>query len=311
MTRYRMIPFGMLAFALALFGCVPASTPLPSPAPAPTPRVIAIETFLADISQNVAGDRIKIEALMPIGADPHSFEPTPQDSRKIAESDVLIINGTGFEEFLNKLLQNAGGKHQMIEASKGLTSRALKADEPHDEDNPSDPHFWFDPTNTIRYVENIRDGLTQADPAGAELYKRNAAEYITKLNALDAEIKQRVSVIPAANRKLVTDHDTFGYFADRYGFEIVGMIVPSFTTADSSTAQQVAQLIDSIKATKAKAIFIEASTNPALADQIAQDTGATVVTGLYTHSLSEPNGPAPTYLKMLEYDTQKIVDALK
>lgn len=309
MSRARIIVLSMLALTLALCACAPTLTP--APAAASTLRVIAIETFLADIAQNVAGDRLKIEALMPVGADPHSFEPTPQDSRKIAESDMVIVNGAGFEEFLAKLLQNAGGTQQIIEASKGLTSRTLKANEPHDADNPGDPHFWFDPTKTITYVENIRDGLTQADPAGAEVYRSNAARYIEKLNALDAEIKQQVSVVPEANRKLVTDHDTFGYFADRYGFEIVGMIVPSFSTADSSTAQQVANLIDRIKATGAKAIFIEASTNPALADQIARDTGARVVTGLYTHSLSEADGPAPTYIKMLEYDTETIVEALK
>lgn len=311
MCRSFALILVILAFAVSSSACAPAPAPEPAPASASALRVVAVETFLADIARNVAGDRLKIEALMPVGADPHGFEPTPQDSRKLAESNVLIINGAGFEEFLNKLLQNAGGTRLIIEASKGLESRALQADEPHDQDNPGDPHFWFDPTRTVHYVENIRDGLTHADPAGAEVYKANADAYITKLNALDADIKQRVSAIPPQNRKLVTDHDTFGYFADRYGFEIVGMIVPSFTTADSSTAQQVAGLIDRIKATGAKAIFIETSANPALANQIARDTGAQVVTGLYTHSLSELNGPAPTYIQMLQYDAQKIVDALK
>lgn len=311
MSSARLMGLGVLVFTLALFACAPAAVPTPSPASPSSLRVIAIETFLADIAQNVGGDRVTIRALMPTGADPHSFEPTPQDSRMIAESDIVIVNGAGFEQFLAKLFQNAGGTHQIIEASKGLTSRTIKADEPRDQDNPGDPHFWFDPTKTIRYVENIRDGLAQADPAGAKVYQNNAAGYITKLEALDAEIQQRVSVIPEANRKLVTDHDTLGYFADRYGFEIVGTIVPSFTTADSSTAQQVARLIDKIRATGAKAILLEASTNPAVAAQIAQDTGARVVTGLYSHSLSEPDGPASTYIEMLQYDTEKIVEALK
>ncbi len=309
MFRARgLVWVGCLLVVSALASACAANTPTPLQKGL---RVVAIESFLADMAQNVAGDRLHVDTLMPIGADPHGFEPTPQDVKKIAESDVLILNGAGFEEFLQKLVQNAGGEHQLIQASKGLTSRALKPNEPHDADNPGDPHFWFDPTKAVTYVENIRDGLTHADPAGAATYAQNAAAYIAKLNALDEKIKQQVSVIPPARRKLVTDHDTFGYFADRYGFEIVGMIAPSFSTADSSTAQQLAQLIDTIKATNAPAIFLEQNANPALAAQLARDTGAQVVTGLYTHSLSEPNGPAPTYIQMLEYDTQKIVDALK
>lgn len=309
---FRLFLFGGL-IVLWVAACAP--TPASPPAAAPTGqanlKVVAVETFLTDIAQNVAGERIKIDALMPIGADPHSFEPTPQDIRKVSDSDVLIVNGMGFEEFLNKLLTHAGGNYQIIEATKGLKSRAIKPNDPHDEDNPNDPHMWFDPNKVITYVTNIRDGLIQADPAGAATYQTNADAYITKLRALDAKIQAEVATIPAANRKLVTDHDTFGYYADRYGFEIVGMLVPSFSSADSSTAQQLAQLVNQIKTTGAQAIFIEQSTNPAIADQIARDTGVKVVTGLYTHSLSEPNGPAPTYIQMLEYDTQKIVDALK
>ncbi|MBI4670226.1 MAG: zinc ABC transporter substrate-binding protein, partial [Chloroflexi bacterium] len=207
--------------------------------------------------------------------------------------------------------ENAGNKYLMLEASKGLPSRALKPGEPHDADNPGDPHFWLDPTQVVKYVENIRDGLTQADPAGAATYKANADAYITKLNALDAKIQATIDALPAAKRKLVTDHDTFGYYADRYGFEIVGMLVPSFSSADSSTAQQLAALIDQIKTSRAQAIFLEQNDNPQVAEQIAKDIGVRVVTGLYTHSTSDANGPAPTYLQMLEYDTQLIVEVLR
>lgn len=299
----------VLVIGFLVSACAPSEEPIKNAA-SPI-RVIAIESFLADIAQNVAGERIQIETLMPIGMDPHSFEPTPQDVRKIASSDGLIVNGAGFELFLNRLLENAGGNYQLIEASKGLTSRAVKSNEPHDEENSNDPHFWMDPTNAMQYAKNIRDGLTRIDPAGAAIYKANADAYIVKLNALDQRIRQQVIAIPKADRKLVTDHDTLGYFADRYGFEIVGMIVPSFSSVDSTPAKGLAELIDAIKATKTKAVFVEANANPQLADQIAQETGARVFTGLYTHSLSEPNGPAPTYIQMLEYDTQKIVEALK
>jgi ABC-type Zn uptake system ZnuABC Zn-binding protein ZnuA len=305
----------VLVFVLAGWASAceaPAQTPAAATAPAQSAlRVVAVETFLADIAQNVAGDRVRVEALMPLGVDPHSFEPTPQDVKKVADSDLLIVNGAGLEDFLARLLSNAGSRAMVLEASKGLASRALKPGEPHDADNPGDPHFWLDPSQTVKYVENIRDGLSQADPEGAATYKRNADSYIAKLNALDEKIKQTVSAIPADKRKLVTDHDTFGYYSDRYGFEIVGMLVSSFSTADTSSAQQVAALIDQIRATGVKAIFLEQGTNPQLAEQIGKETGARIVTGLYTHSLSDVGGPAPNYLQMLEYDTQVIVDALK
>ncbi len=293
--------------ALILWGAILLS----ACAPTPLTQVLATETFLADMAQNVAGNRFKVEALLPLGVDPHSFEPTPNDVRKVADSRILIINGAGFEEFLDRLLQNAGGSRTIIEASAGLTSREIKANEPRDPDHPTDPHFWLDPNNVIKYVENIRDGLSRADPAGAAIYAANANAYIAQLQALDQSIAAQVKVIPIERRILVTDHDTLGYFADRYGFRIVGMIVPSISTGASPSAQQVAQLIQQIQATQAKAIFLEASTNPQLAQQIAQETGVKVVTNLHTHSLTEPNGPAPTYIKMMEWNTQLIVDALK
>jgi ABC-type Zn uptake system ZnuABC Zn-binding protein ZnuA len=153
--------------------------------------------------------------------------------------------------------------------------------------------------------------LAAQDPAAAAEYAANAEQYIAGLNALDQRIQAQVATIPEENRKLVTDHDTLGYYADRYGLQVVGMIVPSVSSADSTTARGLAALIDSVKATNARAIFIEELGDPRLAEQISTETGAKVVTGLYTHSLSAPDGPAPTYLQMLEYDTQLIVDALR
>ncbi len=307
--------FGILLLvivaACAPVGEQPQAQAPDAPAAQSSLKVVAVESFLADIAQNVAGDRARVDALMPVGVDPHSFEPTPQDVRKVADSDVLILNGAGFEEFLKNLLRDAGAPKTVIEASAGLTSRTLKPGEPHDPDNPLDPHYWLDPINVIRYVENIRDGLAQADPAGSEVYRANAEAYIAQLNALDQSIHALVDTIPAENRKLVTDHDTFGYFADRYGFEIVGMLVPSFTTADATSAQLLAQLIQQVRTSGAKAIFLEQNMNPQVAEQVANDTGVKLVTGLYTHSLSAPDGPAPTYLKMMEYDAQAIVQALK
>jgi ABC-type Zn uptake system ZnuABC Zn-binding protein ZnuA len=217
-------------------------------------------------------------------------------------SHVLIVNGAGFEEFLGKLLQNAGGERLIIEASAGLTSHTARA---------GDPHFWLDPNNVVRYVENIRDGLSQADPDGAVTYAANAEVYIAQLKELDRWIAGQVRQVPAERRQLVTNHESFGYFADRYGFKIIGTIVPSVSTSASPSAQQLARLIDQIKATGAQAIFLETGTNPQLAQQVARETGIQVVTGLYSHSTTEAGGPAPTYIDMMKYNTRVIVDALK
>jgi ABC-type Zn uptake system ZnuABC Zn-binding protein ZnuA len=274
-------------------------------------KVIAAETFLADIAQNVAGDRLKIEALMPIGVDPHGFEPTPTDVAKITDSQVLIVSGAGFEAFLDELLKNAGGQRVVIEAATGLASRQLHAGEIADPDHAGDPHFWLDPNNVIKYVENIRDGLSKADPDGTATYKANAEAYIVKLKELDRWITDRVRAVPEAHRKLVTNHESFGYFADRYGFQIIGTVMPSVSTGSAPSAQQLAQLIDHIKSTGAKAIFLETGTNPQLAQQVAREAGVTAVTELYSHSITEAGGAAPTYLDMLKFNTAAIVAALK
>jgi ABC-type Zn uptake system ZnuABC Zn-binding protein ZnuA len=274
-------------------------------------RVLAVETFVADIAQNVAGDRLQVQALLPLGVDPHSYEPTPGDVADVAEATVVIVNGAGLEGFIDQVIGNAGGEKQVLVASEGLAARTPQAGEVADGEHETDPHFWLDPNNAIRYVENIRDGLIQVDPEGKDIYTRNAAAYIVQLQELDRWIVEQVAQIPAERRLLVTNHESFGYFADRYGFRIVGAIVPSVSTGAAPSAQQLAMLVDRIKATGAPAVFLETGANPQLADQLAQETGVRVVTGLYTHSISAPDGPAPTYLEMLRYNTQAIVEALK
>lgn len=282
-------------------------------------RVLAVETFLADIAQQVAADRLTITALMPVGADPHSFEPAPGDMSRVADSQVLIINGAGFEAFLEELLANVDGERTVIEASAGLVSRAAREGEAammSDEgdgqhQHEADPHFWLDPNLVIRYVENIRDGLSQVDPEGASVYAANAAAYIEQLKALDAWIVEQVQQVPPERRLLVTNHESFGYFADRYGFKIVGAVLPSVSTGASPSAQQLARLVDHIRASGAPAIFLETGSDTRLAEQVAAETGARVVSDLYTHSLTEPDGPAPSYLAMMRHNVTQIVNALK
>ena len=263
------------------------------------------------MAQHVAGERLTVHALMPIGVDPHNFEPAPADIVRVNASTVLIVNGAGFESFLNRLLQNAGGQRLVIEAAAGLTVRPAVGSDAAQDHPEGDPHFWLDPTLAVRYVENIRDGLSQADPAGAPVYAANAAAYIADLQALDAWIRDQVNQVPPAARQLVTNHESLGYFADRYGFQVIGSIIPSISTGAAPSARQLAGLIDHIKATGARAIFLEAGTNPQLANQVAAETGVRVVSGLLTHSVSAAGGEGATYIEMMQFNTRTIVAALK
>lgn len=290
-------------------GCGRTAVPATPPTGARLP-VLAAEAFLADIAQNVAGSRVAVSTLIPSGLDPHAYEPTPGDLAKVADSAVLIVNGAGLEGFLDELLRNAGGDRLVIEASAGLTSRKVPEGHASAGHSEGDPHFWLDPNNVIRYVENIRDGLSQVDPAGAAAYAANAQEYIVRLKELDQWIAAEVKAIPEGRRLLVTNHESLGYFADRYGFCVLGSIIPSVSTGASPSARQLAELVDAIKAAGVPAVFLETGSNPQLAQQLAREAGIRVVTQLYTHSPG-PDGAAAGYIGMMKYNTRAIVDALK
>ncbi len=271
------------------------------------PKVLATETFLGDITQNVAGERLKIETLLPVTVDPHEFQPVPQDVIKISQSQVLIINGVGYESWLTKELENSEGQRLVIVASEGLTPNP----DPSGEHIDGDPHMWMNPLNVVHYVENIRDGLIQADPQGKDAYSANADAYIASLKDLDGWVRNEVSQLPTNKRLLVTNHDALGYFAQAYGFTVVGAVIPSVTDEASTSAKEMADLIDTIKSSGVPAIFLDISENPELAQQVATESGAKVVTDLYVETLSAPDGPAPTYIEMIKHDVTVIVDALK
>nr|MBC7245265.1 zinc ABC transporter substrate-binding protein [Chloroflexota bacterium] len=305
------LQIGMLILVLLLVSCRPAA---PVPRTTTSLDVVATLPFLADVAQNVAGDRLRVSSLLPAGVDPHSYEPTPADVAKVADSEVLIINGAGLEAFLERLLRSVGGERVVIEASTGLVSRTphegeVLEGEAHGHEH--DPHFWLDPNLVIRYVENIRDGLSQVDPEGAAVYAANAAAYVTQLKELDAWIAEQIAQIPPQRRLLVTNHESFGYFADRYGLRIVGTVIPSVSTGASPSARQLARLVDAIKASGAPAIFLETGSNPQLAQQLARETGVKIVTNLYTHSLGAAGGSPSSYIEMMRHNTRVIVDGLK
>lgn len=270
-----------------------------------TSVVLASSTFMADIAQNIAGDRVAVQSLLPVGSDPHSYQPTPQDLTKIADSKLLIINGADYEHFLESLLENAGGEREVIEASAGLRPKKVAESE-----HGVDPHLWLDPNNVITYVENIREGLTHFDPDGASDYQSNADAYIAELQALNEWIVGQVSQVPEEKRLLVTNHEALGYFAERYGFTVIGVIVPAVSTDASPSAGEMAELIDLIQSSGAPAIFLDEVENPALAQQIADETGVQVIEDLHLESLTD-GPPASTYIDMIKHNVSRIVAALK
>lgn len=267
------------------------------------PDVLTTSTILADITKNVAGDRLTVGSLVPIGVDPHSYQPTPQDTAKVSKSKVLVVNGAEYELFLEALLASADGERMLIEAATSLNLRS-------DPEHGTDPHLWLDPNNVIVYVENIRDGLIQFDPEGAEVYQANASAYITRLGELDAWINGQIAEIPPPRRLLVTNHEAFGYFAERYGFTVVGTVIESFSSDASPSAQQMAALVDQINLYEAPAIFLDAADNPSLAQQVAAETNVKVVTDLHLESLTD-GAPAGTYIEMMKYNVTKIVEAIQ
>jgi ABC-type Zn uptake system ZnuABC Zn-binding protein ZnuA len=224
---------------------------------------------------------------------------------------MLIVNGGGLEGTLLTTLQNAGGGARIVDASAGLRTRTPGPGEPRLAPGQADPHFWLDPILVKTYVANIRDAFIEADPAGKAAYTANAAAYDAKLTALDAWIKAQVAQIPPQDRKLVTNHASTGYFADRYGFQVVGTVIPGFSSEETPTARGLAALTAAIRKSGAKAIFVEKDENPQLAEQIAAETATKAVIGMLDHSLSAAGGPAPTYIAMMKYDTTLIVEALR
>jgi ABC-type Zn uptake system ZnuABC Zn-binding protein ZnuA len=323
--RKRMVQRALIVVALAVAtgvaGLPAAGCGQESEAAKGALQVMATTSVLADIAQNVAGDRFAVDSLMPLDTDPHAFEPTPGDLRRISQSDLLIVNGAGLEGSLDKYLRDLGTERVVV-AAEGLESRAPKVGEPAHEDDEEearqnegtaepDPHFWLDPTLVKSYVDTIAAAFAEKDPEHAQEYERNGAAYKKQLDELDAWIAARVATVPAERRKLIMNHASHGYWADRYGFRIVGAVIPSVSTGAAPTAADLADLLATIARERVPAIFVEITENAALAEQIAADAGITVVDDLLDHSLTAADGAAPTYLAMMKYDTQRIVDALK
>jgi ABC-type Zn uptake system ZnuABC Zn-binding protein ZnuA len=299
-----------LGLSLLLAACAGPSTP-----DGGRLRVLATTSIVGDVVRQVGGEYVDLGVLLPLGTDPHTFEPRPRDAAAIAEAEVVFANGAGLEEFLHSLIESAGAQDRLVEVSEGISQLPLEeeAGEGHageDEHAAGDPHTWMDPNNVLVWVENIAAALASADPVHAAEYRANAQAYAASLRDLDAWIRTEVARIPPDRRLLVSDHAVFGYFARAYGFTQIGTITGSFSTNASPSAQELAALEDSIRSFGVPAVFVGESANRALADQVAADTGIQVVI-VYHASLSDPDGPAPDYLEYMRYNVSAIVEALK
>ena len=275
-------------------------------------RALATTSIVADVVAAVGGSRVEVSALVPPGVDPHSFEPTPQDVRSVAEAQVIFENGLGLEAFLGSLVKSAGGGVPVVSVSAGIEPLPAGGPAAGGQTAPHaewDPHVWLDPQNVILWTEVIEASLSALDPQGAAHYARAADEYRLELQALDAEVAAELAAIPKEQRQLVTDHEEFAYFARRYGFEIVGTVIPAPSAAAEPSARELAALEDAIRNTGVRAVFVSSVVPPALAGQVAEDTGIQLVT-LYAHSLSESNGLAPSYLALMRLNARLIAEAL-
>ena len=236
------------------------------------------------------------------------FSPTPADAKTLAGARVFFVNGLGFEGWMERLEKSSGFKGKLVVASTGVKPHTMVEEEGGNAETVTDPHAWQDLANGKLYVANIRDGLIEADPDGKATYQANAAKYLDAIATEEAAVKAAIAGLPPARRKIITSHDAFGYFGAAYGLEIIAP--EGVSTESEASAQDVAKIIRQIKAEKIPAVFIENITDHRLLDQIARETGAKIGGTLYTDALSEPKGPAPTYLGMFRHNIEALSQAL-
>jgi len=300
---------------------------------------VASTTIIQDIASNIAGDKMTVDFLVPTDGDVHEFQPSPVDLKKIADADLVLVNGVGLEQFLDRLIADSGTKAKVITVTQGLpiqkflsietranasstvadtatiigVSGSYQCGTPQQgqEIGVCDPHMWQNVANVIVYALNIRDAFIAADPTNTDTYNVNAGNYIDQLQKLDAELFTAIQSIPMANRILVTNHDALGYFATRYGLQIAGVVLPGGTTGQDPDPKAVADLINTIKAKHVKSVFLENVSSDKLAMQIGSESGAQVVQSLYTDSLGAPGSPGATYLTMIRANLKALQDGLK
>ncbi len=268
------------------------------------PSVLATASMFADIARNIAGDRADVQTICPIGSDPHSYEPTPDDARRAARADLILMNGLTFEGWLRELIENSGTRAKSV-----LITEGIDAIESADHPGSFDPHAWMSAANGLVYARNIFEALAALMPAERPFLEENFKNYSKKLADLDVFIEKTLAEVPAERRVLITSHDAFHYFGRRYGVRLEAVLGTS-TDADVQTAD-VERLYKTLRETGVPAIFIESTINPKLMQQIASDNGVRIGGELFADSLGDEKSPGATYLEMLRHNAVTIAAALK
>jgi len=266
-------------------------------------KVLATASMIADMAQQIAGEKLSVECIVPIGGDPHLYDPVPDDARKAAQADLILKNGLTFEGWLQELIDNSGTKATQILVTKGVKSIESLAYA-----NSADPHAWMNVANGLIYIKNIYEAIIALDPSNKDYYTSNYNAYKAKLEYLDQYIIDRVQSIPSKNRVLITSHDAFQYYGRKYGIQLEAILGTS-TDAEEQTSD-IMRVNKVIRSRKVPAVFIESTVNPKLLKQIATDNDVVIGGSLYADSIGDKDSPAPTYYDMMKYNTETIVAAL-
>lgn len=302
MLKRTVLSTLFLLTALVLSACAGSAKPAAGRLP-----VVATTSILADVVSRVGSDMVSVTVLVPAGVNEHEYQPSPRDIAAVSDAALVFEVGLGLEGFMDTIIRNAAGQVSPVTVSEGITTKAFDGAE--DGDFSADPHVWLDPANVVIWTENIAAALSARDPSNSAAYLANSQAYITELKALDAWIAAETVRVPPELRLIVTDHMLFGYFAEKYGFSVIGAIIPSYSSGAQPSAQELAALEDAIRQYGVRVILVGNTVNPALAGRIADDTGIELVQ-FYTGSLSSADGPAATYVEYMRYNVTIIVNAL-
>lgn len=283
--------------------------------PAAELAVVTGTTVVHDLVVRIGGERVQAHCLVKAGVDPHTYRPTPDDARRLADARLIVVNGLGFEGWFTALLKESGSRAPVLEASKGVEPIVLAGHDAHDgtahdhDHGGVDPHAWHDVANVRLYARTIRDGLTAADPAGAATFQARAAAVDTLLAELDRWVRREIGAIPAARRVLVTNHDALGYFCRAYGFEVKAPLT-SFEDAEPD-AKALAGLVDFIRTEKVRTVFLESAKNPKLVERIASEAGVAVGGTLYLDGMPDPVSGLASYEAVMRHNVAAIVNGLR
>ncbi|QCR36878.1 metal ABC transporter substrate-binding protein [Nissabacter sp. SGAir0207] len=270
-----------------------------------TVNAVASFSILGDMVHQIGGEHVVVKTLVGPNGDPHSYEPSPQDSRSLAKADVVFVSGLGLEGWMDRLIGASGYRGKVVVASEGVSSRQME----EEGKTITDPHAWNSMQNGVIYARHITEALAAADPQDAADFRQRGAAYIAKLQQLDQWAKQQFATVPASQRKVLTSHDAFGYMGQAYGVQFLAPV--GFSTDAEASAQDVAALIAQIKQAHVRHYFIENQTDPRLVKQIASASGAQPGGELYPEALSTADGPATTYVQAFTHNVSTLVAGMK